>query len=170
MQRLKTLLPALLMILVLPVKAGATTILANGGSYFTTSGPEINWQFDWGQGYCGKYASWCVPKQFQWKTTTSVFGGDNRARWTNPSPTDFPSRVYAFIPRRNATSTTAPYTIVFQSASRRTAQVNQMAYYDSWAPLGWGDSYRMVNAIDLVDNTFESPPGQIAFDEIKIEN
>jgi hypothetical protein len=159
-----------LLMLATPAAAGATTILANGGRYFQQTGNAYNWWFDWNEGYCGRFAAWCSPKQFQWKFTTSVFGGENKARWTNPYPTEFPSRVFAFIPRKDATSRAAPYTIVYQSLSRATAAVNQLAYYDAWVPLGWGDAYRSVNAIDLIDSTFESPRAKIAFDEIKIEN
>jgi hypothetical protein len=161
---------ALAVLLATPAAAGATTILANGGSYFAPSGPSWNWWFDWGEGYCGKYGPWCRPNNFQWTFTTSTFGGENKARWTNPYPTDYPSKVFAFIPRRNATSKAAPYKIVYQGVSRSTSYVNQMAYYDAWAPLGWGESFRTVTAIDLTDSTFETPRAKIAFDEIKIEN
>jgi len=161
---------AAVLMLATPAAAGATTILANGGSYFQQSGNAFNWWFDWGEGYCGKYGPWCRPNNFQWKYTTSVFGGENKARWTNPYPTEYPSRVFAFIPRRNATSRAAPYTVVYQYLSRDTATVDQMVYYDAWAPLGKGTSYRTVNAVDLIDSTFETPRGKIAFDEIKIEN
>ena len=170
MYRIRNMLLALSLLVAVPLPAGATTILANDGAYFSASGNNAYWKFDFNEGYCGKYAAWCQPKHFRWTYTTSGFGGSNQARWTNPYPTDYPSRVYAFIPRRNATSGLAPYTIIYQSLSRQSATVNQMAYYDAWAPLGWGGSYRMVNAVDLKDNTSETPAGRIAFDEIKIEN
>jgi hypothetical protein len=161
---------SLALLLMVPAQAGATTILANGGSYFAAQGPTSSWWYDSGEGYCGKYGPWCSPRHSQWTYTTRTFGGVNKARWTNPYPTSFPSKVYAFVPRRNATSGLAPYTIVYNGLSRRTASVNQMAYYDAWAPLGWGENFSLVSAIDLTDSTFETPTGKIAFDEIKIEN
>lgn len=158
--------------LMLPLSANATSIYSNGGSYFSAYGPSYYWHYDWGEGYCGKFGSWCGPRHAQWTYQVyGQFGSTNHARWW-PIVEGAYSRAYAFIPRRNATTTGAEYTTVYAGISRKTSFVNQLAYYDQWAALNYGRSLWAIRAIDLTDSTWNPDNNwrRIAFDEIKIEN
>jgi hypothetical protein len=167
---LLTLTGLLFLFVTTPLGVSATSIYANGGSYFEAQGPNYYWRYDWNEGYCGKYGSWCSPRHFQW--TWNNRGGMspvNSARW-KAVPVNYYSRAYAFIPRRNATTRNAPYTVSYGYVSTRTSYVNQMAYYDQWVPLAWGESLYRISGVELNDLTFEPRWTRIAFDEIKIEN
>jgi len=153
-----------------PGTAGATEIYANGGRYFSAYGPGQYWHYDWGEGYCGKYGAWCSPRHFQW-TYNNPYGNYpvNHARWSI-QPVGYYSQAYAFIPRRNATTRNAPYTVSYGYVSTNTSYVDQYVYYDQWVPLAWGQRLYRISSVALNDLTFESGWRRIAFDEIKIEN
>lgn len=157
--------------LLLPTAAGATMVFSNGGNYFTDYGPERYWFYDWNEGYCGKFGKWCGPNHFQWTYENfGSFSPMNYARW-NVIPVAYPSHAYAFIPRRNATTRNAEYTVHYAGVSRAMSYVDQLAYYDQWASLAYGDPLYMISSVELTDNTFFGHGwGRIAFDEIKIEN
>lgn len=151
-----------------PAAAG-TLVYANGGRYFAASGPTAYWHYDYGEGYCGRWAGWCSPKHSQWTYGTRAFGGVNNATWS-PIIEDKFSRAFAFIPRRNATTRGAVYTVAYWYNYRSTSEVDQMSYYDQWVPLAYGDLLRQISSVSLTDATFEAGTTKVAFDEIKIEN
>ncbi|MBI4458306.1 hypothetical protein HY633_05065 [Candidatus Uhrbacteria bacterium] len=152
-----------------PAALAETSVYANGGAYFTASGPSAYWRYDSGQGYCGQFGTWCSPANSQWTWSTSTYGGVNNAVW-NVIPIDRYSRAYAFIPRRNATTRGAKYTVAYNWVSRRSSEIDQMRYYDQWVPLAFGDQLRRIHSVDLTDSTFEATATRVNFDEIKIEN
>ena len=156
-----------------PALAVGTVLLANDGQYYSASGPSWRWHTDWSEGFCGRVASWCSPKQFRWTYKTQGFDYDaqNRAVWRNPYPVSAFSRVYAFIPRRDATAT-IEYAVRYDSASYARTTVAQTLYYDQWVPITPSSSLvRFVNEIELDDASFYgSTANKVAFDEIKIEN
>ncbi len=156
------------MLSALPTSAAGTTVLANGGNYFQAVGPASNWHYTMNQGYCGKITSWCSPTYFQWLYVTRTYPV-NYGVWNNPTPVDYYSRAYAFIPRINATAT-VEYGLSYDRVSHSSATVAQSLYYDQWAFLNIG-SIRRIARVDLTDSTwYGTTANQIAFDEIKIEN
>jgi hypothetical protein len=157
-----------------PSNAAGVVVLANGGSYFSAHGPSQYWRFDWNEGWCGKYAGWCSPRHFQWTYVVRQFGAENYAIWRVPDHAivSYANRAFAFIPRRNATAT-VEYDVYYAYNSRGKAIVDQMAYYDQWAPLvpSAGANLYRIHMVTLGDNTWWGSGSQkVAFDEIKIEN
>lgn len=152
-------------------RAAGTVVLASGGQNFQAYGPAAYWRYVNGEGYCGRIAAWCSPKQFQWTYVVRTFGATNWALWTNPYPVDYSSRASAFIPGRDATAT-VEYTINYGYAySHAQAIVDQLPYYNVWVPLNPGSSYVRIRSVDLSDASFwGTGSAKVAFDEIKIEN
>jgi hypothetical protein len=150
----------------------AAWIYANGGKYYMAKGPSQYWHYDIGEGYCGKYAKWCSPYFSAWTyNQSSSFGYTNGAVWRIDPAQQYFSRAYAFIPRRNATADPAFYAINYAIGSNMEIGVNQLAFYDQWAPLTVGNGLFMVANVYLDDNRRGyGSPGKVAFDEIKIEN
>jgi len=150
----------------------AAWIYANGGSYYTAKGPSQYWHYVYNEGYCGKYAKWCGPNHFVWTyNSTANFGYTNAAVWRIEPAQQYFSRAYAFIPRRDATANPAFYDIGYAGASTNQSGVNQLAYYDQWAPLAYGKSLYMIASVYLDDNRRGyGSLAKVAFDEIKIEN
>ena len=148
----------------------AVMIYANGGRYFTASGPTYYWHYDANEGYCGHMAGWCSPANFQWTYSMYPQYSTNYAVWKTEPAQQYFSRAYAFVPRKDATAA-AFYTVQYEVGSRSTYMVNQMAYSDQWAQLG-GNHY-LVSAVSLSDNNQwwgGNGKYRVAFDEIKIEN
>jgi len=148
-------------------------VMASDGSYFTASGPSQYWHSAAG-GYCGGPGLWCSPNTYRWTYDyNATYGQQNSAVWKVPTEQLVFSRAYAFIPRRNATCRTAFYTMSYSGVSGYEQALDQLPYYDQWAPLFGGKSFYRARQIWLSDgqqgfnlSTLE----QIAFDEIKIES
>jgi len=115
-----------------------------------------------------------------WRNTTCGYGGHaywtqnstyqvyNYGRWTPALPQAGRYTVYVFVPRCNATTTSARYR-VYHAGERHDVWVNQSRYYDSWVSLGTftfnatGGEY-----VYLSDNTHEAYLShQIGFDAVK---
>lgn len=160
---------------VLPANAAVigVQVMASDGLYFSVSGPTQYWHTATG-GYCGNLASWCRPATYRWTYDhNTTYGSVNNGRWSIPTIQMVYSRAYAFIPRRNATTRTAFYTISYANISSTERSVDQLAYYDQWAPLTPYESLYRIAGIWLTDGQFGfglNTLDKVAFDEIKIES
>ena len=163
--------------------ASATTVLSNGGVNFQAAGPTRYWHYDQDAGFCSSTRStWCQPRNAQWTYSVRGTATVNNGTWTVPKAlqTQIESRVYAFIPARNATTSVAPYSVNYMIVSpdnnnrfypaSSTNYVNQLRYYNAWAQLNTQSSYAWVDNVILFDNTSEAITSKISFDEIKTEN
>lgn len=152
-----------------PASAAGTVTLANGGQYFTASGPAAYWRYDQGQGYCGHVAAWCAPAQAQWTYVNRGYGDVNGGRWQNPYPVYAPEFASAFIPARDATAT-AHYTLRYNYGAYWSRDVDQRPYYDQWVRINQG-GLAMLDSVMLGDQSwYGTASDKVAFDEIKIEN
>lgn len=152
-----------------PALAAGTVTMANGGRYFSASGPSAYWHYDQGQGYCGHYASWCSPSYAQWTYVNHAMGDVNSATWKNPYPVYAPEYASAFIPARNATAT-AHYTLRYNYGSYWSRDVDQRPYYDQWVRIN-ASGLAMLDTVMLGDQSwYGTSSDKVAFDEIKIEN
>lgn len=139
-------------------------IYANNGSYYAEYGPGAYWHTTSNEGYCGHMSSVCSPAYMKWTYGTECIGTVNEAQWDNiDSAQNGVHKV--FIPRVDATSRMAPYTLIYNGASRYAFTINQNAYSDVWVTTG---TFYDIRTTWLGDNPCESPTYKIGFDEIQI--
>jgi hypothetical protein len=92
---------------------------------FTKYGPAAWWHDD-AVGY----------KNHIFWTRNNANRRDNWVKWTPALPAAGNYEVFAFIPRRHATTSNARYAIVHNNGIWDRHAVNQLLYYDTWVSLG----------------------------------
>ena len=172
---------------VAPHASAQTYIYANGGGYWKQSPATGSyWYTISGQGYCGKWASWCGPNYVRWTPNTQntvSYWGEWHV-WV-PEKWQSYSTGYAFIPSAGATTRKATYYnyYIFYSGSschgtraynppdnpnHFISYIDQLAYSDVWVRL-WTPTSAM-KCVDLVDKTGEPANWyKVGFDEIKVQ-
>ncbi len=144
-----------------------TYVYANGGSYYTRYGPSGNWYTTSNEGFCGHISSDCSPNNMEY-TYPSCPSSVNYAQWDNIDAAQWATHD-VFIPRVNATTGAAPYTLTYNGASAYHFTINQNAYYDQWVRTDPSDPWWYdIRNTWLDDSTCEGGSPKIGFDEIRI--
>jgi hypothetical protein len=147
-----------------PVRAGVS-IYANNGNYYTEYGPSQYWWTANNEGFCGRYGT-CSPTYMRW--TYGCSGqASNYGYWDNIDNNWMYAYHDVFIPRVNATSKFAPYTLGYGGGSSLTFRIDQSAYYDAWVR-GVQEGIYDLRITTLSDATQEACAKKVGFDEIKI--
>jgi hypothetical protein len=146
-----------------PVRAGVS-IYANNGNYYTEYGPSQYWWTTYNEGFCGRFGS-CSPTYMRWTYGCSSLS--NYALWDNVDNNWMYAYHDVFIPRVDATSQYAPYTVGYSGGSNYSFHLNQNAYYDAWVRGVQGSLYDLRHT-HLHDVTYEGCATKVGFDEIKI--
>lgn len=138
-------------------------IYANDGSYYTRYGPSAYWWKTTGQGYCGNYGT-CSPNNMEYTYSNSCTLS-NHVKWDNVDY--YLNGVHkVFIPGVNATSRRAPYSLVYDAASRYSWNIDQYVYYNVWIQTG---TFYDIRNTRLSDSSCEAVGSKkIGFDEIYI--
>lgn len=137
-------------------------IYANGGNYYRHYGPSQYWKTTTNEGYCGHLSS-CSPNYMEY-TYPSCPSAKNYAVWDNIDSAQYGIHKI-FVPRVNATSNVAPYSVTYNGASQYNIRLNQYQYSDQWIQTG---KFWDIRNTWLTDATCESSSKKIGFDEIQI--
>ncbi len=153
------------------LSATGVWIFANNGNGYSQYGPSSYWWTTYNEGYCGhlQLASWCVPRYMRYTyESKSIWTPSNYARWSHPGWDGGWGIHKVFIPRVNATTTHASYSIVYSGASTYNFGLSQLAYSDAWVQTS---KLYAIGATWLYDTPWggTTPTGKkVGFDEIEI--
>ena len=168
---LKPIFGMLLALIMLSTGAKAalatTYIYANNqGGVYTEYGDGQYWYTHNNEGYCGHIDGSCSPTYM--KYTYSGCTLSNYAVWDNPDWNNWEMHD-VFVPRVDATTRNAPYTLTYYQWWSFGWGVDQYSYYDNWVRTTPGDPWWLeIRNTWLDDNPCEGGSPKIGFDEIKI--
>ena len=118
-------------------------IYANGGSYWSATGPSMNTMNN--AGYC-YIAGWCNPKNFYYKSGVSSY--PSSGMWIPNSNSDV--QASAFIPSTHATGD-ATYYVYITGYDPDSWDINQYDYYNTWVSITQEGSLPDINEIKMMN-------------------